>query len=146
MYTYNGQGATESWTGSMSWTDYTVAADFQLSSLNNYPGGIRGRLNTSTGASYGVWIYPGQGILKLYRIDQWYIDAGYSLLAQSTVLNMDTAHTHNLRLTFRGTEISAYYDNALVMQATDATYGQGGVSFDVSNQPIGFTNVNVIGF
>ena len=42
MYTYNGQGATESWAGSMSWTDYTVSVDFQLSSLNNYPGGIRG--------------------------------------------------------------------------------------------------------
>ena len=146
MYSYNGQGATESWAGSMSWTDYTVSVDFQLSSLNNYPGGIRGRLNTSTGASYGVWVYPTQGVLKLFRIDQWYIDAGNALLAQSQILNMDTAHTHNLRLSFKGAQISVYYDNALTIQATDPTYIQGGVALDVSNQPIGFTNVSVIGF
>jgi hypothetical protein len=146
LYTYNGQGATESWAGSMSWTDYTVSVDFRLASPINYPGGLRGRLNTSTGASYGVWIYPSQGVLKLFRIDQWYIDAGNSLLAQSQVLNMDTTHTHNLRLSFKGSQISVYYDNALAMQATDPTYIQGGVALDVSNQPIGFTNVSVIGF
>ena len=145
-YRYNGQGATESWTGLDSWTDYTVAADFQLSSLNDYPGGLRGRLNTSTGASYGVWIYPHEGILKLYRINQWFIDAGYALLAQSPLLPFDTTGRHNLRLSFSGSQIQVYYDNALAIQATDSTYTQGAIALDVSNQPIAFTNVQVIGF
>jgi hypothetical protein len=144
-YSYNGQGATESWAGLDSWTNYTVAADFQLSSSNDYPGGLRGRVNTSTGASYGVWIYPHEGILKLYRIGQWYIDDGYSLLAQSQPLSFDT-NRHNLRLSFNGSQIQVYYDNAMVIQATDSTYTQGAIALDVSNQPITFDNVQVIGF
>jgi hypothetical protein len=145
-YNYNGQGATESWAGVDSWTDYTVATDFQLSSLKDYPGGLRGRVNTSTGASYGVWIYPHEGILKLYRINQWFIDAGFSLLAQSQQVAFDTTNRHNLRLSFSGSQIQVYYDNALVIQANDSTYAQGAIAFDVSNQPIAFTNVKVIGF
>jgi hypothetical protein len=145
-YSYNGQGATESWAGVDSWTDYTVAADFQLSSLNDYPGGLRGRVNTATGASYGVWIYPHEGILKLYRINQWFIDAGFSLLAQSQQLPFDATNRHNLRLSFIGSQIQVYYDNALVIQASDSTYTKGAIALDVSNRPIAFTNVKVIGF
>jgi hypothetical protein len=144
-YSYNGQGATESWAGVDSWTDYTIAADFQLSSLNDYPGGLRGRLNTSTGASYGVWIYPQEGILKLYRISQWYIDSGYLLLAQSQPLPFNVTSRHNLRLSFSGSQIQVYYDNVLAIQATDSTYTQGAIALDVSNQPIAFSNVQVIG-
>ncbi|MGH9583985.1 MAG: BACON domain-containing protein, partial [Bryobacteraceae bacterium] len=144
-YTFNGEGATQSWAGSELWTNYTVAADFQLSNLNDWPGGIRGRLNTGTGASYGVWIYPAQGILKLYRIGQWDINANLSLLAQSGPVTMDT-NVHNLRLVFQGSTIQVYYDDVLVMTATDTSYTQGAVALDVSNQPIAFSNVEVIGF
>jgi hypothetical protein len=143
MYTYSGEGATESWAGNNTWTDYTVGVDLKLSSLANYPGGIRGRLNTSTGSGYAVWIYPAQGLLRLYRVDQWFIDTSNSLLGISTPLAMDT-NTHNLRLKFQGTSISVYYDNVLVITATDATYPQGAVALDVSNQPISFVDVTVI--
>jgi hypothetical protein len=144
-YTYNGGGHTQSWAGSASWTDYTVAVDFQLSSLNDYPGGIRGRLNTTTGASYGVWIYPAERILKLFSIGQWNIDAANQLLAQSSQINIDT-NWHNIRLTFKGSQIQIYYDNTLVIQVTDSTYTAGATALDVSNQPIAFDNVTVIGF
>jgi hypothetical protein len=143
MYTYNGEGATESWAGNNTWTDYTVGVDLKLSSLSNYPGGIRGRLNTSTGSGYAVWIYPAQGLLRLYRVDQWFIDTSNSLLGVSAPLAMDT-NTHNLRLKFQGTSISVYYDNVLVITATDATYPEGAVALDVSNQPISFVDVTVI--
>src|SRR6185437_11249501 len=108
--------------GSSAWTNYTVATDFQLASVNDYPGGLRGRVNTTTGASYGVWIYPAERVLKLFRIGQW---------------NIDT-NAHNLRLVFKGTTIQVYFDNALAISATDASYSQGAVAFDVSNQPISF--------
>ncbi len=144
-YIFNGEGATQSWAGSATWTNYTVTADFQLSSLNDWPGGIRGRLNPNTGASYGVWIYPAQGVLKLFRIDQWDINASLALIAQSGAVAMDT-NAHHLRLIFQGSSIQVYYDNVLEMTATDTTYTQGAVALDVSNQPIAFTNVQVIGF
>lgn len=142
-YTYNGGGHTQSYAGSSAWTDYTVAADFQLSSLSDYPGGLRGRVNTATGSSYGVWIYPNEKVLKLFRIGQWNIDADLSLLGQSGPISIDI-NQHNLRLVFQGTTIQVYYDNALVITATDSNYSQGAIALDVSNQPIAFDNVTVI--
>jgi len=142
-YTYNGGGHTQSWAGSSSWMDYTVAADFQLSTTAGYPGGLRGRLNPTTGASYGAWIYPAQGIIRLFSIGQWNIDASNSLLASASGLVMDTK-VHNLRLSFQASTIKVYYDNVLVITATDATYTQGAVALDVSNLPIAFSNVSVI--
>jgi hypothetical protein len=144
-YTYNGEGHTQSWAGSNSWTNYTVAVNFQLSSTSDYPGGLRGHVDTNTGASYGVWIYPTEQVLKLYRIGQWNIDANSTLLAQSGQVAIDT-NVHNLRLSFQGSKISVYYDNQLVITASDSTYAQGAIALDVSNQPIAFSNVSVIGF
>jgi hypothetical protein len=145
-FQYNGGGLTQQYAGSSSWTNYTAAVDFTLSSLNDYPGGLRGRVNTSTGASYGVWVYPAQGLLKLYRIGQWNIDADFTLLATSGSISIDTTNWHNLRLSFNGSQIQVYYDNALAIQANDSSYSQGAIALDVSNQPIAFTNVKVIGF
>jgi len=143
LYTYNGGGPTQSYAGSTNWTDYTVGVDVKLASLSNYPGGIRGRFNTSTGSGYAIWMYPAQGLLRLYRVDQWNIDASNALLATSAPFVMDT-NTHNLRLLFEGSTIYVYYDYVLVITATDSTYTQGAVALDVSNQPISFTNVTVI--
>ncbi len=142
-YTYNGGGHTQSYAGISAWTNYTVSTDFQLASLNDYPGGLRGRVNTTTGACYGVWIYPAEKVLKLFRIGQWDIDNDLSLLGQSGTINIDT-NVHNLRLVFQGTTIQVYYDNVLVISATDASYSQGSIALDTSNQPISFDNVTVI--
>jgi hypothetical protein len=142
-FAYNGGGHTQQWSGNATWADYTVAVDTKLASLSDYPGGIRGRVNPSTGAGYGVWIYPAEGLLRLYRIDQWNIDTSFALLGQSTPIAMDT-NVHNIRIAFKGSAISVYYDNKLVVTATDTTYTQGVVALDVSNQPITFDNVTVI--
>jgi hypothetical protein len=142
-YTFNGTGHTQVTAGNATWTDYTVAVDVKLASASDYPGGMRGRVNPSTGAGYGVWIYPAEGVLKLFRIDQWNIDVSNALLGQSGQVKMDT-NTHNVRLCFKGATISVYYDNVLVITATDTTYSQGAVALDVSSQPIAFDNVSVI--
>ena len=142
-YAYDGGGHTQAWAGNESWADYTVGVDFKLSSLSDYPGGIRGRVNTGSGAGYGVWIYPAEGVLKLYRIDQWNIDASNSLLGQAAQ-TMDATSYHNIRLCFQGSTIKVYYDNVLKITATDSTYSQGAIALDVSNQPISFDNVTVI--
>src|SRR5262249_37679812 len=55
---YNGGGHTQIYAGSSSWTDYTVETKFNVSTTNNYPGGLRGRVNTSSGAGYEAWILP----------------------------------------------------------------------------------------
>ena len=146
-YNFNGQGPSQSWAGNPTWTNYVYSADFKLSSVSNYPGGIRGRVNTSTGASYGAWIYPGTGLLRLWRISQWNIDTdpALTLLGQPVTVPVDT-NTHNLKLVFNGTQISVYYDNKLAIQATDATYTQGAVALEGHDKPISFANVSVISF
>lgn len=146
-YTFNGQGPSQSWAGNPSWTDYVFSTDIKLSSTSNYPGGIRGRLNTATGAGYAVWLYPGTGVLRLWRVTQWNIDTdpGLTLIGQPVSLLMDT-NTHNLKLVMKGSQISIYYDNQLVLQASDTTYTQGAVALDMHDKPVTFDNVSVITF
>lgn len=145
-YSFNGGGTSNSSAGSQAWTNYNYSVDFKLASLSDYPGGIRGRVNLTNGAGYGAWLYPAEGVIKLFRIGQWNIDSGFSQVAVSGVLKFDGTNYHNLKLDFRGSTISVYYDNVLVIQATDTTYTAGAVALDVSNQPIQFQNVVVIGF
>ncbi len=64
---YDGGGHTQFWTGSGAWTDYTLEAKFKLSNGNDFPGGIRGRVDPATGAGYAAWIYPAEGVVKLFR-------------------------------------------------------------------------------
>jgi hypothetical protein len=144
FYVYNGQGPTQSYTGQQSWTDYSFSADFQLSSTNNYPGGIRARLNLTTGSGYGVWFYPGSGFIRLYSIGHWSIDSGFTTLAQVNVA-FDT-NIHNVRIDAKGSSITVFYDNAQIIHLTDATFASGGVALDVSSQPIKYTNVRVTSF
>jgi hypothetical protein len=146
-YSFNGQGPSQAYAGNPSWTDYAFSLDYQLSSLNNYPGGIRGRVNPATGAGYAAWIYPATGLLRLWRLGQWNIDTDstLTLLGQPTPIAIDL-NPHNVTLSFRGTQISVYLDNTLVIQANDSTYTQGVVALETYNQPVSFSNVNVFSF
>ncbi|MGH9568727.1 MAG: family 16 glycoside hydrolase, partial [Candidatus Angelobacter sp.] len=144
-YTYNGGGATQTYTGDQAWTDYSFSADFKLLSTSNYPGGIRARLNLTTGAGYGVWFYPASGLIKLFAIGQWNIDSGSLSLVAQAPMTFDT-NAHNIRIDMQGSTIRVFYDNAQVIQATDATFAAGGIGLDVSNQPIQYDNIKVISF
>jgi len=146
-YSFNGQGPSQAYAGNPSWTDYAFSLDYQLSSLNNYPGGIRGRVNPATGAGYAAWIYPATGLLRLWRVGQWNIDTDstLTLLGQPTPIAIDL-NPHNVTLSFQGTQISVYLDNTLVIQVNDSTYTQGVVALEPYNQPVSFSNVNVFSF
>ncbi|WP_157178273.1 BACON domain-containing protein [Terriglobus roseus] len=142
-YTYNGGGHTQQYAGSSSWTDYSVSTKITLTNQLNYPGGIRGRVNLATGASYAVWLYPADSKIVLYRTTGWNIDtAGLSTLAQSAALVLDTA-PHTVRLQFTGNQIMVYYDAKLVISASDSTLSSGAIALDVSSRPISFSNVTV---
>src|SRR3954471_19169497 len=141
---YNGGGHTQLYAGSSTWADYTVQTKFRLANGNNYPGGLRGRVNTSTGASYAAWIYPADGVIKLFRVAAWNIDTtGLQLLTQASVGTISTGVFHTLALTFQGSSITVGYDGTNVIQTTDSTYSAGAVALDVSNQPIDFDDVLV---
>ncbi|HEX3527811.1 MAG TPA: family 16 glycoside hydrolase [Thermoanaerobaculia bacterium] len=140
---YNGGGHTQIYAGSAAWTDYKVEAKFRLANGSNYPGGLRGRVNTSTGESYAAWLYPGDGVIKLYRAAAWNIDtAGLALLAQANVAITASAF-HDLSITFVGSQITVNYDGTDVIQTTDTVLTAGAIALDVSNQPIEWDDVTV---
>jgi hypothetical protein len=141
---YNGGGHTQIYAGSGQWTDYTVQAKFRLANGSNHPGGIRGRVNTSTGESYAAWIYPADGVIKLFRAAAWHIDTtGLTLLAQVNVGTISTGIFHTLAITFEGSDIKVAYNGTEILQATDTAFIAGAVALDVSNQPIDFDDVVV---
>ena len=143
-FKYNGQGHTQQYAGSPTWINYIVSTNITLSNLSDYPGGLRGRVNTSTGAAYVAWIYPAENIIKLFRCTAWSIDsAGLTLLGQSPIITFDT-NPHALRLGFAGSQLTVFYDNVQVISATDATLTAGAIALDVSSQPVSFNSVSVL--
>jgi hypothetical protein len=141
---YNGGGHTQLFAGSMDWTDYTVETKFRVDTASNYPGGLRGRVNTSTGQSYAAWLYPGDGVIKLYRAAAWHIDTtGLALLDTVSVGSITPGVFHTLSLTFAGTQIVVKYDGTSVITVSDAALASGGIALDVSNRPIQFDDVRV---
>ncbi len=138
-----GSKNTQQYAGSSSWTDYTLQADIQLSTANNYPGGLRFRLNTSSGAGYAVWLYPGNSQVVLYRVGAWNIDASNSTLATAKNVAL-AAGLHHLRVDAAGSLLAVWVDNVKLLTATDASYAAGAIALDVSNQAVAFSNVSVI--
>src|SRR5215469_12960814 len=135
---YNGGGHTQIYAGSGSWTDYTVETKFQLFSTSDYPGGLRGRVNLSTGQAYAAWIYPTEGAIKLFRTGGWNIDSNGLALLQQANANITANVFHRLDLTFSGSQISVAFDGTTVITTTDATLASGAIALDVSNQHIQF--------
>src|SRR5204863_2205639 len=119
------------------WGNYSVEANFQLFSSNNYPGGLRGRVNTTTGAAYAAWLYPGSNQIKLLRTTAWNIDSsGLAVLQVATVTSMNPNVSHHLQMIFVGSQITVVYDGTTVIQVTDAALTSGAVALDVSDQHI----------
>jgi Viral BACON domain len=143
-FSYNGGGATQQYAGSAAWTDYTLQADVTLNTTSNFPGGIRFRLNPSTGAAYVVWLYPGTSQVKLLKATVWNINTNATTL--STVSKSLTTGTHHLRIDVRGSSITVFIDYSQVISFTDTSYSAGAIALDVSNQPVAFSNVSVVSF
>jgi hypothetical protein len=141
---YNGGGPTQIYAGQATWSNYTVETKFQVFSNQNYPGGLRGRVNLNTGACYAVWIYPGSNTLKLLYVTGWSIDSpGLQVLSSASVANMNPNVFHDLKLSFNGTQITVIYDGATAMQVTDTNLNSGGIALDVSNQHIQYEDAFV---
>src|SRR4029077_10576536 len=113
-----------------------------LATLNDHPGGIRGRVNPANGSGYAVWLYPTEGLVKLYRNMAWNIDSGFTLLGQASV-HFDTLNFHNVQLLFLGSQIQVLYDGGSVINAMDTVYPNGLIALDVSDQVVTFGNALV---
>ncbi|HEV2988434.1 MAG TPA: family 16 glycoside hydrolase [Candidatus Angelobacter sp.] len=140
---YNGNGHTQIFAGNPAWTDYTVEAKFMVFGSSNFPGGLRGRVNTSTGAAYEAWILPGSSKIILYRTGGWNIDSGGLTDLQEATVSIAPNVFNSLKLSFKGTQISVIYNGATIIRATDSALAKGAIALDVSNQHIQFDDVIV---
>jgi hypothetical protein len=144
-YTYSGGGGTLQYAGSSSWTNYTFQADMTLTTANNYPGGVRFRLNTATGSGYAIWLYPVTGQVKLIKAPNWNIDSGDSTLTTVSKVSLPVG-THHLRIDAQGSTITVFVDYVQILSFTDTSYSAGAIALDVSSQPVAFANVSVISY
>jgi hypothetical protein len=144
-YSYNGSGATQQYAGSNTWTNYTLQTDITLSNALSYPGGLRFRINTTTGSGYALWLYPANSQVKLMKAPNWNIDTGESVLATATKVTL-AAGKHHVRIDAQGTTITVYVDYVQVLTLTDSTYSAGAIALDVSSQPVAFSNISVVSF
>ncbi len=141
---YNGGGHTQVYAGQSAWANYTVETKFQVFSNQNYPGGLRGRVNLSTGACYAAWLYPASNSILLLYSTGWSVDSpGLQVLGSASVANMNPNTFHDLKLSFNGTQITVIYDGATAIQVNDSNLSAGGVALDVSSQHIQYEDVFV---
>jgi hypothetical protein len=139
-----------------NWTDYSVQAQVQFSSISAFGGGIGGRLNPVTGAHYGAWIYPGgssggSNIVKLIKFEGW-TTWSFTPMAQASLPNVGTG-AHTLLLAFQGTNITVSFDGTPEISVADnnfdgvAPFTTGGITADMYSDAnayqIGIQNVAV---
>ncbi len=121
------------------WTDYIVQGRVQIPA-GSFGGGIGGRVDSTTGAHYGAWVYPagsagGSNVLKLWKFRSW-SDIGIGVPMRQISLPAVGTGWHTLKMSFTGNRILVYYDGALSMDVTDnnydsrAPYLSGGISAD----------------
>ncbi len=143
-FRYNGGGHTQMVAGDAAWTDYTVQASITLSSLNNFPGGLRARVDPATGASYTVWLYPGSGQIKLLRTTAWAVDSpGLAVLGTASGVGFTTGTPLAVALRVVGSQLEVRFGGTTVISATDSTLTAGRIALDVSNQVVTFDDVRV---
>ena len=145
LYSYNGSGLSQSCTGNSNWSNYVMDANIMLSSLSNWPGGIRARVNPLTGAGYAVWLYPASSLAVLYQVGQWNINGSILKPLAEAPLLFDMTQFHDLRISFQESTISVSWDGAMIMTATDDSFSSGLVCVEGDNQPITFSSVTVGG-
>jgi hypothetical protein len=141
---YAGPTNTNVYSGNAAWTDYTVEARFKLTNLLNYAGGIRGRVNPSTGAGYAVRLFPGSRRISLYRTGAWKLESGAPVELRRVTASFDATAFHTLALRMTGSTLNVYLDGALIITVTDATYSAGGITIDGQSQPVTWDDVKVV--
>jgi hypothetical protein len=141
---FSGIGHTQLVLGGSGWADYSVEVTYRLSSLANFPGGLRGRVDPATGAGYEAWLSPGTGQVILYRVTGWSLDGDGLTWLGAAPVTFDATGRHRLKLAFQGSQITVYHDGVQRIQVTDATRATGTVALDVSNQPVQFDDVLVL--
>ncbi len=131
-----------------NWTNFSVQAQINFPS-GAFGGGIGGRLNTTNGAHYGVWVYPenssgGSSVMKLIKFTGWTSWSGTPMATATLTSGVGTTW-HTLLLSFQGATITVSYDGVQQISVTDNNFGSvaplasGGICAEMSAYPAAYT-------
>jgi hypothetical protein len=126
------------------WTDYDVEVDIKLTENQNYPGGVRGRVDLDTGGHYVVWLYPASGEIKLYKNPGWDINTGIATVGSGNFAPKVDEY-HKVKLSMQGDSIKVYYDDKLEIDATDKEHKKGTIAVGSQDRVVYFDNIIVTG-
>jgi hypothetical protein len=133
--------------GSLSWSNYTVAADVLLEQAGAAQ--LLGRVGTQhsfgpAGINAYYFQVSNTGAWSIFRNSSASSSATITTLASGTTTALGTGSWHHLALTFSGHSISAAVDGTTVGSATDATFASGMAGLGVNGyQTDQFDNLSI---
>jgi hypothetical protein len=123
------------YTDTLTSDNYIVEADISIPA-GSFGGGIFGRLNSSTGERYAIWVYRSTSIVRFVKFTDW--DTWVNLGIEAAIDPVGTGW-HHLRVIFNGDQIQVYYDGEEKLNFTDADFAAGYTGLDF------YTTSNVFG-
>ncbi len=143
-FRYGGGGESQMLAGDPAWTDYVVEAKVTLSTLLNFPGGLRGRVNPATGAGYAVSLSPETGEVRLLRSAVWDInDPSTAVLGSAAGVTFTTGTPLTIALRLVGSQIDVVVGGVTLISVIDAALTSGQIALEGASQPVVFDDVLV---
>ena len=105
-------------TGKQSWKDYTAECDIKFLKADNYPGGIRTYVDTTTGGHYAVWFYPKTKEIKLFSGTAWDINAGLKELGiyKEKLYDAKVDVFYHVKVVHKGDQIEVWLVKAKIIR------------------------------
>jgi O-glycosyl hydrolase len=131
--------------GDATWSDYSVSADAHF--VSDAPAAVMGRIDSSDVFRDGSAHWPGGYILRVKPDGAWeLLSAQYkqptATLASGTA-KIDRAQWHRLEVRFRGDEIEARLDGAILATVHDSTHTHGMFALGTEWNRMEFDNLRV---
>ncbi len=139
-------GAALYYEGGVEWTDYEFEVDMKLTNLNDWPGGIRARLNPETGESYFTWVYPEiEKEIMVYVATGWDCNANRGIAQRDAWPVPKVDEWNQLKMVVEGKEIQSWWNGEKMLVIRDGSWENGTISFTTFTEDVYFDNVRVAG-
>ena len=142
---YDGGGDSVLYAGDVGWTDYELEVDIKLTVKQDYPGGIRVRVNPKDGTNYFTWVYPGKQEIMFYVGTGWNCNSNKGVADQKPWKVPPLNEFHKLKIVAKGSDFEVYWDGKKHISYTDNSYKKGCIALNGYNKPVVFDNVRVSG-
>lgn len=138
-------GASLYYEDGVEWTDYEFEVDIKLATRNDWPGGIRVRLNPDTGGSYFTWVYPGQAAIMVYIANAWDCNNNRGIAQRDAWEPPELDEWGKLKMVVEGRKIQSWWNGEEILSIEDKVWEKGTISFTTFTEDVYFDNVRVVG-